>query len=86
MPVLLGHYLKTALRGIRRRKGFSFINIAGLAAGMTCAILIFLWVNDELSFDRFHENADRIHRIVAEQRGAGDWSDRCSCRPPWAGR
>jgi len=38
---------------MRRHKGFSFINIAGLAVGMACAMLILLWVQDELSYDRF---------------------------------
>jgi putative ABC transport system permease protein len=71
MPALLGNYLKVALRKIRRQKGHSFINIAGLAAGMACAILIFLWVDDELGFDRFHAKADRIYRVVTEQRDVG---------------
>ncbi len=60
------NYLKTALRNIRKHKTYSFVNISGLAAGMVCCFFIFLWVRNELSFDRFHENADRIHRVVAE--------------------
>lgn len=64
-------YLKIAIRNILRHKGFSFINIAGLALGMTCFILIFLLVRDELSFDRFHENADDIYRVITvwEKKG-----------------
>jgi len=58
------NYVKTALRHIRRHPGYSSINIAGLSIGMACCILIFLWVRDELSYDRFHENADRIYRIM----------------------
>ncbi len=50
------NYLKIALRNINRHKGFSFINIVGLAVGITCCVLIFLWVQDELSYDRFHKN------------------------------
>ena len=46
-----------------RYKGFSIINIAGLALGMACCILIALWVVDEVSYDRFLENVDRIYRI-----------------------
>lgn len=61
---MLGNYFKIALRNIRRQKGYSFINIAGLAVGIACAFFIFLWVQDELSFDTFHENADRIYRVV----------------------
>jgi len=60
------NYLKITLRHIRRHKGYSFINIVGLAIGMACCILILLWVQDELSFDRFHENKDQIFRVVSE--------------------
>ena len=51
------NYLKIALRNLWRHKGYSFINIAGLAVGMACTLFILLWVQDELSFDRFHVNA-----------------------------
>lgn len=60
---MLRNYAKIALRNINRNKGYSFINVAGLAVGMACCILIMLWVLDETSFDRFHVNADRIYRI-----------------------
>jgi ABC-type antimicrobial peptide transport system permease subunit len=60
------NYLKIALRNIRRHKGYSFINIAGLAIGMACCILILLWVQDELSYDRFHENAGDIYRVLQD--------------------
>jgi hypothetical protein len=49
-----------------RHKAFSFINISGLALGMTCSILIMLWVQDELSFDRFHKNGPQLYRIMAK--------------------
>ena len=58
------NYLKVALRNIRRHKGYAAINIAGLAVGMACTLLILLWVQDELGFDCFHVNADRIYRVV----------------------
>ena len=58
------NYLKITLRNMKRHKGYSFINLAGLAVGIACTIFILLWVHDELSFDRFHENADRIYRVV----------------------
>jgi putative ABC transport system permease protein len=61
---LLKNYLKTAFRNIRKHKGYAFINIAGLAVGMACCILIMLFVFDELSYDRFHENHDRIYRVT----------------------
>jgi len=66
MPILVFNYLKIALRRIRRHKGYSFINIAGLAIGMACCILMFLWVQDELSFDLFHKNEDNICRVITE--------------------
>jgi putative ABC transport system permease protein len=63
---MLKNYFKISMRNIRRHKGYSFINIAGLAIGMACTILILLWIQDELSFDRFHENGDSIYRIIVE--------------------
>ena len=57
------NYLIIAWRNIRKYTSFSFINIFGLAIGLTCCLLIVLFVRDELSFDRHHEYADRIYRI-----------------------
>jgi putative ABC transport system permease protein len=58
------HYLKVAAKNLTRQKGYSFINIIGLAVGMACCILIFLWVQDELSFDRFHKNVNNIYQVT----------------------
>ena len=58
------NYLKIAFRNISKHKGYTFINIAGLAIGMACCILILLFVFDELSYDKFHENHDRIIRVT----------------------
>ncbi len=55
------NYFKIALRNFIRQKGYTFINIAGLAIGIACCILIMLWVQDELSYDRFHENAEDLY-------------------------
>ncbi len=68
---MLYNYLKIALRNLMRHKVFSLINIFGLALGMTCCILIMLWVKDELSFDRFHRNADDLVRIISVQHYPG---------------
>jgi putative ABC transport system permease protein len=57
------NYLKVMLRNLKKFKGYSFINIFGLAVGMTCCILILLYVTDELSYDRHFPNRDRIYRI-----------------------
>ena len=56
-------YLKVGWRNLVRDKGYSFINIGGLALGMTVAILIGLWVHDELSFNKYHDNYDRIAQV-----------------------
>jgi len=58
------NYLKIAFRNLRKHKGFSFINISGLAIGMACAIFIMLYVDFELSYDNFHDDADRIYRCL----------------------
>jgi putative ABC transport system permease protein len=60
---MLKNYLLTAWRNIRRNSFYSFLNIAGIAIGLAVGILILLWVKDELSFDRFHKQADYVYRI-----------------------
>ena len=61
---MIRNYLKIALRSLVRHRGFSFINIAGLAIGLVCTILILFWVQHELSYDRYHTNGGRIYRIL----------------------
>lgn len=68
---MLKNYLKVAWRNLVKNKVFSFINIIGLATGLTCFILITLYVLDELSYDRYNENADRIYRINSFIRMGG---------------
>jgi putative ABC transport system permease protein len=60
------NYLKIAFRNMQRQKAYSTINIFGLAIGLACCILMFLYVDDELSYDHFHKNNDRIVRIGYE--------------------
>jgi putative ABC transport system permease protein len=62
---MIRNYLKLTLRNLKKHKGYSFINIVGLAIGMACCILILLYVADELSYDTYHEKADRIYRVGA---------------------
>jgi putative ABC transport system permease protein len=69
--MMIRNYLKVALRNMKKHKGYTFINIAGLALGMACSLLILLHVQDELSYDRFHQKADRIYRVVAEENRSG---------------
>jgi heme/copper-type cytochrome/quinol oxidase subunit 2 len=80
---MLKNYIKIALRNIVRHKGYSIINIAGLAVGMACCILILLWVQHELSYDRFHENADTLYRVVMEFKHPGGQiaHSRTTCPP-----
>ena len=58
------NYLKIAFRNLLKYKQYSLINILGLAIGLACFVLIILWVQDELSFDRFHKNADNIYLVL----------------------
>jgi len=76
--IMFRNYIKIAIRNIQKHKGYSMINIVGLAVGMACCLLILLWVFDELGYDRFHENLDRLHRIViSSERGN-------TASSPWA--
>jgi ABC-type antimicrobial peptide transport system permease subunit len=65
--VMIHNYLKIALRNIKRHKGYTFINIFGLAIGIASCILILLWVSDELSFDRFHVNIHHLFRVTRSE-------------------
>ncbi|SHM08121.1 ABC transporter permease [Mucilaginibacter sp. OK098] len=60
---MIKNYIKTAFRGLMKNKGFTFINVLGLALGLATCLLIVFYVFDELSFDRFNTKADRIYRI-----------------------
>ncbi len=62
-------YLKTAWRGLIKQRLYSTINIGGLALGLTCFITIFLYIRHELSFDRFHSNAENIYRVYQHNPG-----------------
>ncbi len=61
---MLTNYLKIAFRNLLRYKGYTAINITGLAVGTACCLLILLYVRDELSFDRHHQHADRVVRVL----------------------
>ncbi|HTQ64429.1 MAG TPA: ABC transporter permease [Puia sp.] len=62
---MFSNYFKTAWRNLVKNKIFSFINIVGLSLGLACAILIGLWVNDEIQFDKFHTNDSQLYRVMA---------------------
>ncbi len=73
------NYLTVAWRNLSRNKIYSFINIAGLSIGLACAMLIILYVKDEVSYDRFQSNANNIYRIVTQSldkngnKGRKEW-------------
>jgi putative ABC transport system permease protein len=65
------NYFKTAWRAIWKNKLTAIINIAGLSVGMTAAILIFVWVQNEMNFDNYHEDADKIYRLNTSLKAEG---------------
>jgi putative ABC transport system permease protein len=71
---MIKNYFKTAWRNLLHNKTFSLINIFGLALGMTCSLLILLWLKDELKKDKFHANGDRLYRVMENQFYSGDIS------------
>ncbi|MBC7922231.1 MAG: ABC transporter permease [Ferruginibacter sp.] len=72
---MIRNYLLVALRNLLRHKVFSFINVAGLSIGLACCALIFLYVKDELSFDRFHQRAPRLYRVNTDYYHWGSLGD-----------
>jgi len=68
---MLKSYFKVALRNIIKNKGYSFINISGLGIGMAATMLILLWVQNEIGFDRFHEKTDRIYQMFSRDQDNG---------------
>ena len=64
---MLKNYLLVALRNLRKSKAFSIINILGLALGLCCSLLIFLWVNDERNVDKFHKNGANLFSVYERQ-------------------
>jgi ABC-type antimicrobial peptide transport system permease subunit len=68
--VMFQNYAVIALRNVRKHKAYSLINVAGLAIGIAVSLFIFLWIRDELSFDRFHADYRNIYRLTEDQKGA----------------
>ncbi|MBN3583163.1 ABC transporter permease [Algoriphagus aestuarii] len=72
---MIKNYLKIAYRNLLKKKVYSFINMVGLGIGMACCVLIFMFVQDELSYDQFNENGDRIFRVVHGYFGEDEQSE-----------
>ena len=68
---MLKNYFKVAIRSLLKRKGYTLINILGLATGMAVCLLIVLFIQDELSYDNFEKNGDNIYRVVLERKYPG---------------
>jgi putative ABC transport system permease protein len=81
---MLKNYFKVALRNLWKNKGFSAINIFGLAIGIATCLLISLYVLDELSYDRYNRNANRIYRVNADIKFGGDEQRLAVCPDPMA--
>jgi putative ABC transport system permease protein len=75
-PIMLRNYFRTAWRNLVKNRFYSLINMTGLTAGLAVGILILLWVQDELSFDRFHRQANQIYRLE-------NWAGTGSSRQIW---
>lgn len=71
-PPMLLNYFKIALRTLLKFKGYAFINLLGLALGLTTGILIMIYVLDEVSYDKFHAKGDRIYRVTTAFYASGD--------------
>jgi ABC-type antimicrobial peptide transport system permease subunit len=71
---MIKNYLKTAWRNLWKNKVFSLINVMGLALGLTCSLLIMLWVNDEYKVDAFHKNGSQLYSIIERQYRDGQVS------------
>jgi putative ABC transport system permease protein len=66
------NYLTTAFRNFRRHKAYSSINVLGLTVGLACTFFIVLWIQDEISYDRFHEDGDRIYAVMRHATFGGN--------------
>ena len=65
---MLKGYLKITIRKLLKHRVYTLINISGLIVGVTCCLLILMYVRFELSYDRHHENSDRVYRLVSERK------------------
>jgi putative ABC transport system permease protein len=81
---MLVNYFKIAWRNLLKNKVFSAINILGLSAGLSSCILIFLFIQHELSYDRFHKQSGKIYRVTSEMAGEKNKTDLAVTPAPWA--
>ena len=79
---MLKNYFIIAIRNLKKHKGYSLINILGLAVGISCCLLILLYVRNELSYDKFYKNADSIYRVYVNSSINGQQSSNCKTAAP----
>ncbi len=81
---MIRNYIKTAFRSLQKNKGFTAINVLGLALGLATCLLIVFYVADELSYDRYNENAGRIYRVNEQLKLGDNKVEYAVCMPPLA--
>src|SRR5471030_1912944 len=81
---MIKNYIKTAFRSLTKNKGFTIINVLGLALGLATCLLIVFYVFDELSYDRYNTKADRIYRVDMDMKYGGNTSAFAVTEPPLA--
>jgi putative ABC transport system permease protein len=72
---MLKNYFKIAWRSLLKDKQFTILNVFGLSAGLACSLLIFLWVIDEISFDKFFKNDERLYKLMERHYVNGSYAD-----------
>lgn len=68
-PAMLNHYLTYAWRHFAKNRQFTFLNAVGLTTGLVCTLFIYLWITDELAFDKFHEKDARLYQVMVHEKG-----------------
>lgn len=81
---MLQNYLKIALRNLLRNKVYSFINIFGLALGVACCLMLTLYIQDELGYDKHHQNINNVYRIITQFEAETGFGKQGSSSPPIA--
>jgi putative ABC transport system permease protein len=69
---MIKNYLKIAFRNLKKDKQFTVLNVIGLSAGIACTLLIYLWVHDELSYDKFFDNDNRLYQVMEHHKSGGE--------------
>jgi len=69
---MIKNYLKIAWRNLKKDKQFTLLNVIGLSAGIACTLLIYLWVHDEMSYDKFFDNDSRIYQVMEHHKSGGE--------------